>query len=444
MNRILIALIGLLPWQLGAQEEAIAVTNQFVGFLKDEDFKNAHALFDKEIKEGFPVETFEQMWGQVTGKCGKLKKFAHNCHEKVEADYHVYTSCQFKKADFDIKAIISPSNLVKSFTMSPPYDCAGNDNSAYQKPSYDYPDLYVEEEVVFVSDKFKIPGTLTYPKLQEAKSVVILVHGSGPNNRDEELGPNKMFRDLAVGLSAKGHAVLRYDKRTMLTDQFSAEDMNNFTIDFEVVDDIHSAISFVKLHEKTKNSPVVLIGHSLGGMMVQKVGISNDAVKGMILMAGPAGRFEDLLPYQYEYILGLDGKISKDEQKTIDEITRQVENLKTNLTKETPTEDLPLSIPASYWLSLKDYDQIELAKKFKGPIMVMNGERDYQVPMSEFQKWKEALSEKENVEFATGPKLNHFFLTGEGKPSPADYDIASNVPEAVIYAISDWLDKITK
>jgi len=425
------------PGESYAQHEAVVITQSFIEHLKNKDFAQAHTFFADDIKTGFPVETFESMWYQILDKFGKFKSYQHNCSEEVEGSTVVYTTCEFKESTFDIKAIIDEANLIRSFTMSEIHNCGPKES--YKNPPYDDHALYTTEQVEFESDKFKIPGTLTASN-NKNKAVIIFVHGSGPNDRDESLGPNKMFRDLAVGLAAKGYSTLRYDKRTYLKSQLSAEDAANLTIQTEVLDDVQSAISFLQSHDLTKNLDIYILGHSLGAMLIQKTAVDNEAVKGIIMMAGPAGPFESLLPMQYEYLLGLDGKLNKSDKNIIAEMERKVQLVQKNLTEDTPASDLPLGIPAKYWLSLKDYNQIELAKQFKGRIMIMNGGRDYQVPLSEFEKWKEALGEKENVTFAECPTVNHMFFEGEGAPSPDEYDLQKNVPEVIILGICEWLD----
>jgi len=438
MKQLLLVSLVFLTTPLFAQEEANAICQEFIGLLKKKKFEQAHTYFGDEIKNGFPLETFEQMWGQILYKFGKFKSYEYNCTETEEGNYIVYTTCTFKETTFDIKCITDSGNKIVSFTMDNVHTCG--EESLYRIPPYEDAELMEMTTVEFESDHFKIPGTITTPTENDKNVVVIFVHGSGPNNRDEEFGPNKMFRDLSVGLAMRGYSSFRYDKRTYLTDQFKPEDMADFTIHSEVLDDVEAAVSFLQNHEKTKGKTIYLLGHSLGGMMVPWAAIDNEAVKGIIMMAGPAGPFEELLPYQYEYLFGLDGNIDKNEQAEIDRVRKQVHTVQNNLRAETLASELPLNIPAQYWLSLKDYDQLTLAMNYSGRILVMNGERDYQVPMTEFNKWKDALGMSENVTYRSFTKLNHFFFEGEGTPNPKEYENICNVPDYVIYAITDWLD----
>src|SRR5205823_4382224 len=114
-----------------------------------------------------------------------------------------------------------------------------------------------------------LPGTLTAPKQGGTFAAVVLVHGSGPNDKDETFGPNKPFRDLAWGLAARGIAVLRYDKRSKIhPEQFRG----NFTVKEETVDDALAAVNL--LHKASRINPkrIYVLGHSLGGMLIPRLG----------------------------------------------------------------------------------------------------------------------------------------------------------------------------
>ena len=104
------------------------------------------------------------------------------------------------------------------------------------------------------------------PNGVENAPVAILVHGSGPQDRDESFGPNRPFRDLAAGLATKGIAVLRYDKRTKRYPE-SFADLKNPTVKEETVDDVSSAIEYLKYRPEIDGRRITVIGHSLGGML---------------------------------------------------------------------------------------------------------------------------------------------------------------------------------
>src|SRR5213596_1729423 len=101
-------------------------------------------------------------------------------------------------------------------------------------------------------------------------AAVLLVHGTGPNDRDETIGPNKPFRDLAGGLASRGIAVLRYDKRTKA---YSAEyaKKGSISIREEVIDDALAAIAFLRSQPRIDKERIFVIGHSLGAILVPEI-----------------------------------------------------------------------------------------------------------------------------------------------------------------------------
>ncbi len=158
-------------------------------------------------------------------------------------------------------------------------------------------------------------------------------------------------------------------------------------------------------------------------------------------MAGNARPLEDLIIEQVIYLVSQNGLTQEEEQK-INEIKAQVDLVKSeSLTQDTMREQLPLNIPASYWLYLKKYEPVKTLKKLKIPVLIMQGERDYQVTMTDFGIWKKELSRKKNVNFRSYEKLNHLFMEGEGKSNPQEYIIPSHIPHYVIQDITDWINE---
>ena len=140
-------------------------------------------------------------------------------------------------------------------------------------PDYVNKQLFREKEVEIGKEPWRLPGTLSLPKGPGPFAAVILVHGSGPNDRDENLGPNNPFRDIAWGLASNGIAVLRYEKRTK---QYAAEIaaiQKDFTVQEETVEDVQSAIAFMRNVPKVDKQRIFVLGHSLNTGAIRKVHI---------------------------------------------------------------------------------------------------------------------------------------------------------------------------
>jgi fermentation-respiration switch protein FrsA (DUF1100 family) len=130
------------------------------------------------------------------------------------------------------------------------------------------------------------------------------------------------------------------------------------------------------------------------------------------------------------------------QQKQIDQIRIQVARANDPaLTADAPRSEMPLNVPASYWLDLRAYHPEQVARQLKQPLLVLQGERDYQVTMEDFATWKRGLAGKPNVEFKSYPKLNHFFIAGEGPSSDEEYTKPGHVEPEVVEDIAAWIKR---
>ena len=142
-----------------------------------------------------------------------------------------------------------------------------------------------------------LPGTLFLPNGVEKAAAVVLVHGSGPNDRDETLGPNRPFRDLATGLATRGIAVLRYDKRTKVYPE-SFAGLKNPTVKDEILDDVSAALEFLKSRPEIDADRITITGHSLGGTLAPRIAAANPSVSKIVILAGAARPLPDLMPHR--------------------------------------------------------------------------------------------------------------------------------------------------
>src|SRR5215471_14652653 len=150
-----------------------------------------------------------------------------------------------------------------------------------------------------------LPGTLSVPKGEGPFAAVVLVHGSGPNDRDETIGPNKPFRDLAWGLASQGIVVLRYDKRTKVYPEKMRELVSTLTVKEEVIDDALNAVSLLRGIPGVNPQRIVVLGHSLGGYLLPRIGAADRGIAGLIMLAGMCRPFEDAILDQFSYIYSL-------------------------------------------------------------------------------------------------------------------------------------------
>ncbi|HEY0553835.1 MAG TPA: alpha/beta fold hydrolase, partial [Thermoanaerobaculia bacterium] len=298
-------------------------------------------------------------------------------------------------------------------------------------------EAFRERDVTVGAGEWALPGTLSVPEGQGPFPAVVLVHGSGPNDRDETVEKNKPFRDLAWGLASRGVAVLRYEKRTR---QHGAQlaGVKDFTVQQETVDDALAAAELLRHTEGIDPKRVFVLGHSLGGMLIPRIGARDPQLAGLIVMAGAAKPLEDIILEQVAYLDAADGTVTDAEKSRFESLKAEVARVKALKPGETGTA---LGAPDSYWLDLRGYDPPTAAKALKQPLLILQGERDYQVTPDNLAAWRKALAGRPAVTFKTYPKLNHLFMAGEGKSLPAEYEKPGHVEDAVVADIAGWIRK---
>ena len=416
-------------------EDIDSMAREFVDLLVKEEFESATGLFDQTMKNAMPVEKLQQTWTGLLGQVGRFKKQIGTRDQKVQQYDIIFVTCEFEQATLDVKVVFDSAKKIAGLFFLP-----SQQTFTYDAPDYAKSDVYTEKEVVVGTGKWSLPGTLTVPRGKGPFPAVILVHGSGPQDRDETIGPNKPFRDLAWGLATRGVAVLRYEKRTK---QYTAEMANmkdKITVEEETIADVLEAVSLLLNTPEVDIKRIIVAGHSLGGMLIPKIGLRDERISGYIILAGTTRPMEDVIYEQFEYIFNLDDRLTEDEQKQLEELRNQVKTAKSaELSEKTPSSLLPLGIPATYWLDLRDYDPAKEATKLKKPLLILQGERDYQVTMKDYKRWQESLASHDNVQMKLFPSLNHLFMQGEGKSGPSEYEKPAHVNLSVIDTIVEWI-----
>jgi len=412
-----------------------ATAEAFVAAQVKGDFAAALKEFDDAMKKASPADKMEATWKQVQKQAGPFQKQLGTRQEKIGKYDVVYVTCQFEKIPLDVRVVFTRDGQITGYFIHPVQK-----KHDFQTPSYARPDSFHESDVTVGSGDWALPGTLAVPAGDGPFAAVVLVHGSGPQDRDETIGPNKPFRDLAWGLASQGIAVLRYEKRTKAHAARMAALNDKLTVKEETVDDAGAAAALLRARKEIDPKRVFVLGHSLGAYVGPRIGLRDPELAGLILLAGNTRPLEDVILDQVTYIHSLQGEPGKEEKEELDKLKKQVLRVKdAKLTTDTPASELPLGVPAAYWLALRDYRPMEVVAQFRRPVLVLQGERDYQVTMADFAGWRKALEARKDVWLKSYPKLNHLFMEGEGKAKPAEYDKAGHVAQEVVDDIARWI-----
>ena len=407
--------------------EDVAVN--IVTLLIESNYSGVYSFFNSSITSQITAEEFADVWEkQVIPSHGTITKIVRMRVTNESGFGVVYVTCNFSKINaLDVKILFNSEKKVTSLLVVPIQE-----ESQYTPPSYVNLSLFIEEDVSIGSGQWTLPATLTIPKGTGPFPAVVLVHGSGPNDRDETYGPNKPFKDIAWGLASLGIVVLRYEKRTKQYPQESAA-IQNFTVQDETIDDALAAVEVLKSSSVVNHSEIFVLGHSLGGMLAPRIALQDNQIAGLIILAGPTRHLEDLMLEQTRYLANLSGTNQTEQIAAIEALVKKVKNLDIN-----EGEDV-LGAPKSYWADLATYDPVETAQSLDIPLLILQGERDYQVTMADFTRWNETFSGNPSVTLHTYPFLNHFFIVGTGVPNNTEYLIEGHVDEEVISDIAVWI-----
>lgn len=408
-------------------------THYIIELQEKGDFNKIIKLGSDEFREKVNAKQLQEIWESLQKELGTYTDLGEYTYNKTEEWYLITQILKFENKPLALKITFNYDGEITGYFYqpAPPEEMA-------PPPEYSNANLFEEKDMEIEAGDIKLPAKLTIPKEGDDFPLVILVHGSGPNDMDQTIGPNKIFRDIAWGLSSNGIAVIRYDKRTYLNS--GTLDHSCYTLKEKVENDVHDVISAAKSIERIDYNKIIILGHSLGGLAAPRIAENNDDVSGLILMGVNSNKIHDVIERQYDYLLSI--------QTPTEELEDHINYMKEKIQiireqefdKQTPASDL-VFWNACFWLDIINYEHVEVAANLKQPIIVLQGERDYQIPMREFYGWRSGLSSKNNVSFKWYPGLNHLFIHGTGEPNPEEYSKPGNVHEDVIKDIVKWIDK---
>ncbi|WP_228464656.1 alpha/beta hydrolase [Chryseobacterium antibioticum] len=293
---LFLAVLSLLSFSQSRKD----IGAQFVRTLfVDKNAEKAHSFFDASVAGEIKAADLTMVTEQLQGQLGTFKSIIEINNEK---DYYYYYS-EFEKSKLDIQITFGSGDKMIGFFLVP-------------HKTFDQPDE--KNALKIKSDEIELNGTLLVPEQDNKKKLVIFVHGSGANDRDETLGENKPFKDIAEELFKSGIATYRYDKRNYS----HPETVNDkSTVEQETINDAVNAAEYFKNNENFKGYQIIILGHSQGAYLMPKIAERAKVAK-YIFMAGNARPLQEVLIDQLEYLHKIDS--SKIPTETIDAIKKQV------------------------------------------------------------------------------------------------------------------------
>ena len=374
--------------------------------------------------------------------------------------YKISFKGSFNEKDTSIFGTFSQGTFNQDFVLKP-YKV-----NRPQEPQKPYP--YKEIELIVANGNINLAATLTMPEGKGPFPAVVLLSGSGPQDRNEEIFSHKPFMVIADYLTKNGFAVLRYDDRgtAKSTGDYKTASINEFA------SDAYAAFTFLKNFELVDSTKVGMIGHSEGGMIAPLLASQHPEIAFVVMMAGPGVRGDELLLLQSEMIYKnakmppATIKTDQDTKKKVfavifsEKDTAKIRiKIRKIYEKLDESDFLQLGIKKSQinlilnqymsaeMLSIIRFDPCPVLKKVKCPVLAINGENDLQVPSKQnLRAIQSCLAQSGNLNATTKELwyLNHLFQTAETGAINEYYEIEETVSPIALDVIGEWLNGIVK
>ncbi len=434
MRRTLLSLAFATSLALAAGASAqaadpVAIARQALDRMDAGDYAQVERTFGEKMAAAVPADKLKAVWESLPAQVGKATGRGEAVVSAQGDATLVKIPLHFEKAELVATFAIDGEGKISGFVVQPA-------QTAAPAPAVASDAAFLERDMMVGEGERALPATLALPKGDGPFPAIVLVHGSGPHDRDETIGPNKPFLDIARGLAAQGIAVLRYEKRTKARPQdFTG---GTFGVDEETTFDAVHAVDALRKAEGIDPKRVFVLGHSQGGMMAPRIAAMSGHVAGLVLLAAPARPLLDIVIEQNRRLAVLDdGKTSDAERDAISALVQQVRTARDRATE--PAAKGPMGLPVGYWRSIDGVDAVAEAKQVKLPMLVLQGTRDIQVVDADWQRWKDAFHDDRKVAFKLYDRLNHLGIAGEGEGSLAEYQQPGHVDPQLIDDVAAWI-----
>ena len=403
----------------------VGVATQLLDHMDAGDYAAAEAMFTPQMAQAVPADKLQAVWESLPKQAGRAQGRGEATVSGQGGVHVVVVPLQYANAALVAKVAVQADGTVAGFLIqpAPPPAAAPAADAGFSERGFEFAGL---------------PGTLAMPDGASAAApvpAVVLVHGSGPHDRDETIGPNRPFLDIAHGLAADGIAVLRYEKRTRARPQDFAGD--TFTMDGETTADAVAAVAALRGVAGIDPARVYVLGHSQGGMLAPRIARQSGEVAGLAMLAAPARPLLDLLLEQNRYLVGLDGTVDPAEQAHLTRLQAQVDAVRGD--GAVALADSPMGLPANYWRTFETVDPVADARATDVPLLLLQGGRDIQVVDADWRLWQAAFANDPRASLHHYPALNHLGIAGEGPGNIAEYQQSGQVDATLIADIAAWI-----
>ena len=391
MNRLALLLLLFCSLGLHAQTETAdgsPKAERALQWMLQQQADSLLAAMSDEMRAALTREQLTAGVAQVEQVAGAYKKHGAWSRSQQGQMERWQTDVVFGETTFSFVVAFGADGSIQGLHIMPAQQEADDD----PLPA----DAVEVEDTVRSADGPPLPAAMVVSGRSANPPIVVMVHGSGALDRDETVMANKTFCQLSRLLAERGISSLRYDKRTFATQQPATS--------------MDAAVSLARVY----NKKVYLLGHSLGAMLAPIIA-QRTTLDGIIMMAAPARDMDEVVAEQVEY-LSAPETTPEQKQQAISMLRSQAPHY------------------------FKPQGQVKAAQQLNIPMLLLQGGRDYQVTMHDFDLWQQALKGHERAELHSYPTLNHLFIEGEGKSTPQEYLKKGRIPQQVADDIAHFIN----
>jgi pimeloyl-ACP methyl ester carboxylesterase len=445
-----------------------ATAQQIVKWVDAGEHAKVRELFDEAMNAALPSDiALEALWSGIETQFGQFDRPLATTVQKTDPYTVVLVTSTFGTTPMEVRVVFDKANRLAGLQVTP-----SQSPDAYgerpQTPTPPFP--YAAKEVLYPNavGGIEIGGTLTLPEGPGPHPVVLMITGSGPQDRDETLFGHKPFLVIADHLTRKGIAVLRVDDRGVGK---TTGDPATATVEDHVTD-VEAGVAFLKTQAEIDPKRIGLIGHSEGGVIAPVVAAKSSDVAFLVSLAGPAVSGAELNPMQVRALLTAGNAPAA----IVDEIVLGQENLMKLLVAGAPDTELQDAVKALAKVAVKltpgvDPNDVEAQKttaremipllspwfrswakldpavhlaKIEVPILIMIGDKDLQVPAGpNLDKAKLALAKNPKLRTEQLPGLNHLFQTAKVGTMDEYVTLSETFNPAALELMTTWLLEVT-
>lgn len=439
MKKLLSLMLGilmLLPAFPTLSEEAPGAKGIFE-LLQAGEYDAVYSLFDENVRAGLNTEDLQTLLPQLEASMGPLLRIGKEKTSPSGAYTVTTLRLSYQQGDLLFTVTWQKGQIAGMYFYPTPAEPVSTE---------ELPRGLTEEEIS-VGDP-GLPGVLTLPKDANVPlPAVVLLHGSGPNDRDESIGQTKLFRDLAWSLAPQGVAVLRFDKRTYVYGgTCTQKELMDFTARDESMRDAAAAAELLRADPRIDPRRIYLIGHSLGAMLAPRIAQENPGLFcGIVLLSGSPKTLADIVLNQNQAAVNALPIASRFfGQLQVDALRKNWEAVLTG-TAEEARQQTVFGQPAYYFWEMAQHDTASILQALDLPVLIINGGQDFQVTDADgIDAWR-ALEMPDNAELIYHPDLNHVLMRPDAPDSArgttAEYNTPCQADEAVIQEIADFILK---